>query len=405
MSPNNYWFYDDNKKAIRFLGKHRLHLGVVGGLREGSRVRLVKGRTVRRQDQFIYSSTDMKFHNYVKKDLCITFRNPNRNGERMTLSRCTCKAGNPASQEILVKYFKFDNNNGFKPYELFTLRSAADQRMGLKISNDGSLLLPSQRYAKVAYGVKNSDDEKFFWDPSTKCLRNFLNREGCVGTVQQGCGTQMVSLGASEDAGRTCADAKFDGTFLWMNGKVAQPQGGYMKTNNIHIALSDMNGEMSQRWVLKKLGVNVKTTKSRQSLPAADGSMGWPAGRPFEIRATRGQAVTVASNGRVYLRRRNGAADQQFFFDTRTKTIQSRRFRGLALTSAKSGKDRFRISAKKVTRTSPQLFTKPTSAGIVQMAANKNFVWKATNSSLMVVRGNGDRNWNRSRTYFQTVNR
>jgi len=91
LTPNNYWFYDDNKKAIRWIGNHRMHLGVVGGLRDGSRVRLVGGKSVRRQDQFIYSSVDMKFHNYVKKDLCITFRNPNQNGERMTLGRCSCK--------------------------------------------------------------------------------------------------------------------------------------------------------------------------------------------------------------------------------------------------------------------------------------------------------------------------
>lgn len=178
-----------------------------------------------------------------------------------------------------------------------------------------------------------------------------------------------------------------------------------MKTNNIHISLNDITGEHSQRWNLKKTGINARRTKSRQSQKAADGTWGWPKGRPFEVRATQGKVVTVASNGRVYLRSRTGGADQQFFFDARTKTIQSRRFRGLALTSVKSGKDRFRVVAKKVTRTSPQLFTRPSSGGIVQMAANKNFVWRATNSSLIVVRANGDRNWNRSRTFFQTVNR
>lgn len=344
LTPNSYWFFDDNKKAIRWIGNHRMHLGVVGGLREGSRVRLVRGKNVRRQDQFVYSSVDMKFHNYVKKDLCITFRNPNNNGERMTLGRCSCKQGNPASQELLVKYFKFDTNNGFKPYEVFTLRNAADKKMGLKISNDGSLLLPSQRYAKVVYGARNQDDEKFFWDPTTKCLRNYLYREGCVGTVQQGCGTQMVSLGKSEDAGRSCADAKFDGSFLWINGKVVQPQAGYMRTNNIHISLNDVTGEHSQRWILQKSGINAKSTRSRQRQANADGSWGWPAGsRSFELRATGNKVVTAAANGRVYLRSRTGAADQIFFFDARTKTIQSRKFRGFALTSVKSGKDRYTV--------------------------------------------------------------
>jgi len=346
----------------------------------------------------------MKFHNFVNKELCITFKNPNNNGERMVLGRCSCRYGNPATQELLVKYFRFDNNNGFKPWSVFSLVNQGDKRMGLKISNDGSLLLPSQRYAKVAYGVKGNDDEKFFWDPTTKCLRNYMYRDGCVGSTQQGCGTQMIALGKSEDAGRTCGDVKFDGTFLWMNGKVAQPQSGYLKTNNIQISLSNINGHVSQRWALKNSGINAKSRKSKQSTPAPDSTWGWPKGS-FEIRAPGGKAVQVLSNGRVILNRRTGGTDQQFVFDAKTKTVVSRRFNGVSLTSVKSGKDRFKIVAKKTTRTSPQLFTRPSSGGIVQMAANKNYVWKATNNSLVVVKGNGDRNWNRSRTYFQAVKR
>jgi hypothetical protein len=61
----------------------------------------------------------------------------------MTLGRCGCKYGNPGSQELMVKYYKFNSNNGFTPYKVFTLRSAADKNMALSISNDGSLLLPS----------------------------------------------------------------------------------------------------------------------------------------------------------------------------------------------------------------------------------------------------------------------
>jgi hypothetical protein len=74
---SNYFFYDNNKKAIRWLGAPTRHLGVVGGLREGAKVRLVKSTgNVRRQDMFVYDSVDMRFHNFVKKDLCITFKNP-----------------------------------------------------------------------------------------------------------------------------------------------------------------------------------------------------------------------------------------------------------------------------------------------------------------------------------------
>jgi hypothetical protein len=403
MSTNNYWFYDETNKAIRFLGNYRLRLGVVGGLRDGARVRLVRGRTTRRQDMFVYSQSDMKFHSYVKKDLCITFRNPGRNNERMTLGRCDCRHGNAKQQELLVKYFKFEKNNGFDPYRIFYIRSASQRNMGLKMSNDGSLLLPSQRYAKVAYGAGNAQDQQFYWDPKAKCLKNVQFSEGCVGSVQQGCATQMISLGQSGDAGRTCSEVKFDGTFLWVNGKVAQPQSGYMQTNNIHISLDTLNGSPAQRWVMVKSRGDARRVRPRAA-KAADPSWGWQAGN-FEIRAYNGRVLYVQSNGRVGLRGRTGRTDEHFFFDRRTKTIVSRRYRNVSLASRAIGNDRYRLIARRTQRTSPELFTRPTSAGIVQMASNKNFVWRASGNSVILVKGNGDRNWRRSRTYFQTVRR
>lgn len=83
----------------------------------------------------------------------------------MTLGRCDCRYGNPTQQELLVKYFRYEKNNGFDPYKVFYLRSVTNRNMAMKISDDGSLLLPSQRYAKVAYGAKNGDEERFYWDP------------------------------------------------------------------------------------------------------------------------------------------------------------------------------------------------------------------------------------------------
>jgi hypothetical protein len=402
LSTNHYWFYDQSNKAIRWLGRYNLRLGVVGGLRDGARVRLVRGNRVRRQDMFIYSASDMKFHSYVKKDLCITFRNPNSNGERMTLGRCDCQHGNARAQELLVKYFRYEKNNGFEPYRVFSLRSKTNSRMALKISNDGSLLLPSQRYAKVAYGARNSDDERFYWDPSTKCLRNYLHREGCIGSVQQGCATQMITLGQSGDAGRTCTEVKFDGTFLWINGKVAQPQSGYTNTNNMHVSLNELSGAPAQRWVMSKTNIDARRSRSRSSPGKADSTFGWQRGY-FEIRASNGYVVHVQSNGRVSLRRRNGATDQQFFFDQRTKTITSRRYRNLSLASKSAGSNRYRLIARRTQRTSPELFTRPGTRGVIQMAANKNFVWRSNGSSVEIIRGNG--RYNRNPTYFTTVTR
>jgi hypothetical protein len=54
----------------------------------------------------------------------------------------------------------------------------------------------------------------------------------------------MISLGKSGNAGSNCNDIKYDGTFLWINGKVASPQAGYVK-NNIHVSLNDLTGDVN----------------------------------------------------------------------------------------------------------------------------------------------------------------
>jgi len=115
------------------------------------------------------------------------------------------------------------------------------------------LLLPSQRYAKISTLRGTADNEKFFWDPEAKCLKNYQYNE-CLGTVSQGCSAQLVSLGEAHNTGAACGEVRFDGTFLWINGKVAQPQGGYSGMNNLHISLTDMTGAKTQQWVLRSTG-------------------------------------------------------------------------------------------------------------------------------------------------------
>lgn len=405
QNNRNYYFYDDSMKAIRWLGNSKYHIGVHGGVRAGSRVRLVpnRGKTIRRQDMFVYDTVDMKFHAWTNKDLCITFRNPSRNGEQMVLARC--HSGRSTQQELLVKYFEYDNNNGFKPWRVFTVNSRANKHMAIKIDNDGSLLLPSQKYAKIAFGNRNHDEEKFYWDPTAKCLKNYMFNDGCIGLVQQGCSAQMVSMGKSGDTGNTCGSTKWDGSFLWVNGKVAQPQSGYILTNNVNIALNDLSGEKFQQWTLRYSGIMANRQRSRARPSQADPYWGFQRGGYFEIRSNNGHVITLSGNNRVYLQGRTGRANQQWTFDANTKTIRSRANGGLVLASKQIGRNRFRLVAQRQTRASPELFYKPSGNGIINMAANKNMVWRRDGNSVSIVPGNGDRNWGRSRTYFGFVRR
>ena len=125
-----------------------------------------------------------------------------------------------------------------------------------------------------------------------------------------------------------------------------------MNTNNVHIALNDLSGSPSQRWVMRKTSIDARNTKSRNSPGKAESSFGWQRGF-FEIRASNGRVVTVSSGGRVYLRSRTEGTDQQFFFNARTKTVTSRRYRQLSLASKSVGGDRFKLLARRTQRTSP----------------------------------------------------
>lgn len=68
----------------------------------------------------------------------------------------------------------------------------------------------------------------------------------------------MITNGQAGDAGNACTEVKFDGTFLWIGGKVAQPQMDYVNTNNVHVALNDLSGSPTQRWTMRKTSIDAR---------------------------------------------------------------------------------------------------------------------------------------------------
>lgn len=213
----------------------------------------------------------------------------------------------------------------------------------------------------------------------------------------------MVALGQSEDTGKVCADIKFDGTFLSVNGKMAQPQSGYLNTNNLYVSLNDLSGARHQQWTLRNTGEDAERKRSKQA-PSKSDAWGFDSKNHFEIRAYNGQVVYVRG-GQVGIRNRQNNADEQFIFNAGSKTIVSRRDSRVSLASKEIGNGRFKLVARRTERTSAELFNKPNSGGIIQMAANKNYVWRADGNGVSIVKANGDRNWRRARTYFQAVRR
>lgn len=176
ITKKNYFFYDEATQSIKWLGdtKKQKSFGVID-LKVGSRIELVEtnGRPARRQDLFFYDPADMKFHNFVKRDLCIAFAHPEKVDDFMVLANCHCHGSVSSTQELLVKYFEFDNNNGFVPNKKFYFRSGASLSPHfLVVSNDGSHLQSSQRYLKLQDGGKVKENGMFYWDSKAKCVRN-----------------------------------------------------------------------------------------------------------------------------------------------------------------------------------------------------------------------------------------
>lgn len=407
VQQNMYFFFDETTNAIRWMGNARYGLGTTG-LTNGARIRMVKVEgKIRRQDMFYYDLTDMKLHNYVNKNLCVHFNSPAQNGDHMRLGNCGCSKTSAKNQEMVLKYFKYGESNGFRPYEVFTLISKENRVMSIKVTDDGSLLLPSQRYVKTSFFNKNTDDEKFFFDPVKRCLKNYVYNQGCISMVQQGSSNQMIYMGESGNVGNQGV-VRWDGTYLWINDKVAQTQDGYASMNQITISLNHINGERYQQWYLKKTGQFADRTPSKTKESKINrsngGGWGFETKGYFEIRTVDGKVLTVDRTTKdVVVRTRRGSNDEHFFLDENTKTITWRGDRGMSL-AAKQNSRGFTLVAEPTRRTSPEMFTKhASSGGIIQLAANKDYVWRAAGSRVEIVKGDGNRNWKKSKTFFKTV--
>jgi hypothetical protein len=407
IDNKNYFFFDESTNTIRWLGDARKSLGVID-LRAGSRIQLVdtNGKQARRKDWFFYDMADMKFHNYVKRDLCISFKNPGKAGAFMELANCNCHGAVSSRQELFVKYFEFDNNNGFVPMRKFYFKSASGFTANvLRVSNDGSYLQSSQRYVKVQKGEKIGDDALFYWDPKSKCLRN-VRYGSCMGYTMQGDSFQFIALGETEPVGTSLTNIKYDVSFIWLNDRVVQPQAGYTNVHGMTVSLNSLTGKKYQHWNIMNTNSFARSAQAPRRVAANNKrNNAWQEGVYFNINVNNGNQLTVSRNGRVTVARPNrGNRNHQFYVDENSKVIRNLGT-GLAL-SAEQRKGKMVLIARRPTRTASEYFSRPSKAGVVQMSANKDYVWKLNvgRNTIEIVKGDGSHNWSTTGTYFKQSN-
>lgn len=347
----------------------------------------------------------MKFHNFVKRDLCIAFKNPKKVGEMMSLEKCTCHGGCgggiSARQEIYVKYFEFDNNNGFIPGKQFYIQNINSiHPTYLTVSTEGAYLQSSQRYIKTETGKAPGVNGIFSWDSNSKCLRN-KRYQSCIGFAQQGDSYQLVALGDAEAMSHTLTDIKFDGQFLWLNDRVVQPQAGYSYTQGMTVSLGSLNGHEWQQW---KLVSQERTMVGMTLTNPIDNrkNNAFKSKAFFTLNLYNGLALTVDKNGNVKADVNSKAnSANQFFVDDKTRAL-THKDTGLAL-KAEMINGKLILKGRKFEDSSSFFFSRPGSQGIVQMSANKDYVWKfnTVKNQIDIVKGDGSKSWSTSGTFFK----
>lgn len=128
-------------------------------------------------------------------------------------------------------------------------------------------------------------------------------------------------------------------------------------------------------------------------------------GASFEIRTYQGKVLYIDQKDSMALKVRNrrNNNEERFYFDAKSKSIRWVRNPSISIAAEFQQDGRYRLIGRKTTATSPEWFSKPGRGGIIMLTANKNYIWRASNSEgskVTIVKGKGDRNWKANGTYF-----
>ena len=212
----------------------------------------------------------------------------------------------------------------------------------------------------------------------------------------------MITLGDTESLSHTLTDIRFDGQFLWLDGKVVQPQSGYTAYGGMTVSLNKLNGKQYQQWNIVNVPKPAANTAKERPVNNKKNN-GFSSETYFTLNTFNGQIVSVAKNGRVTVAvARAGNTDDQFYVSKNTGFL-IHRGTGLALTAAKGPAGKLVIKAKKPVDSSSFYFSRPSKAGIVQMSSNKDYIWKynLAKNQIEVTKADGDKNWSTANSFFR----
>jgi len=238
--------------------------------------------------------------------------------------------------------------------------------------------------------------------------------------VKQGKTWQLIALGDSTHAGEEPTKFHWDGAQLWAGGKVVQPQSGFKQMNGIYASLGRMNGDVYQKWRMLFTGQYGNKHKAGNKAPIKEnqgGSSGFAyKGYAFEIRAYVGGRhnkvvyIDQKDGMKLKIRDRKNNNEERFFFDKISRTLHWMNDDKISVAAVKKN-GKYQLIGRKTEGTTPEWFAMPARNGVIELTADKNFLWRVQGSSnangtpISIEQSNGDRNWRQNGNYFSVVYR
>lgn len=197
--------------------------------------------------------------------------------------------------------------------------------------------------------------------------------------------------------------------------QVVAPQTNLPKVNDLYVSLTHPSHNPAQIWTISYSAKSAdKASPSGQCTPINkdfSGSWGFNAqSTGFEIRTFNGRVLYVdpADKYSLKVRSRQNNDDEVFFYDTQSKTIKWKKDNLISIAAEFQKDGSYRLVGRRTQGTTPEWFAKPAGSGIIMLAANKNYIWKAPNrdgARVTVVKGTGSLNWKNNGNYFKLVDK
>jgi hypothetical protein len=357
---NREWFTFDKKTGhIRWAANKRYALASQKGrqIKLSNLVVRIAKNTPLQKFKFNGNNKPHSFHSKSNMKMCFDIYG-GRNTENNKVVMYNCHNG--WNQRWSIAYHQrrvSGKTNGWIPDRLFTIRSKSGR--GLFVSNDGTQLLPSERYVKFG-PYRTSDEYKFYYDAKTQQIRSFLYKGYVLTSRKQGTTQVLIAYGpGSTHAGRNPEIFQRLGKthIIDKSNKLAIQPVNNDGSNEMYAVLEKDNEKSKyQAFTVRYLQSNASRRRPRQKQRSivrlhgsgSHGSWGFAENRVFSLKARYSNKVAYIDSkdkNAIKMRSPKRTSDEKFFFDRNTGLIHSAKDSKLAVEMIPAAKGEYKLAA------------------------------------------------------------